>query len=97
MNKIKIIKRLLVSAFKQKVTRVDYDVVNYISSLCVLGKPGRSSYARKRRAKQLARCPRCYRMDFPLSPLSRCDGIHCVPGLSYNSNIARKIMGLKKM
>lgn len=97
MNKVKIIKRLLLSAFKSKVSRVDYDVINRISQLCVMDLPGRSSYARKRRAKKLARCPRCYRIDFALSPLSRCDGVNCVPGLSYNSNVALKILGLKRM
>lgn len=45
---------------------------------------GRSSYARKRRAKSIGRCPRCYRVNPKFYFTSRCNGVTCVPGLSHN-------------
>ncbi len=54
---------------------------------------GRSSYARRRRAIALGRCHRCYRVVPPISPLSRCNGSTCRPGLSVNERIVSLING----
>lgn len=51
---------------------------------------GRSSYARKRRAKSIGRCERCYRV-FPPIGASKCDNRSCRPGISYNLNVANFI------
>lgn len=51
---------------------------------------GRSSYARKRRAKSIGRCERCFRV-FPPIGASKCDNRTCVPGISYNEKVANFI------
>jgi len=57
----------------------------------VCGK-GTSSYARRRRAASIGRCVRCYRVSPPLNPTySRCDGVRCVPGISYNLKVENYI------
>nr|CAI51665.1 hypothetical protein [Chrysanthemum virus B] len=54
---------------------------------------GRSSYARRRRALELGRCHRCYRVYPPLFPeISRCDNRTCVPGIAYNSKVRDYIL-----
>nr|UZP17033.1 ORF5 [Blueberry scorch virus] len=54
-----------------------------------IGK-GQSSYARKRRAKSIGRCERCFRV-FPPIGASKCDNRTCVPGISYNEKVANFI------
>nr|WBK28943.1 nucleic acid binding protein [Cowpea mild mottle virus] len=44
---------------------------------------GRSSYARRRRAKAIGRCHRCFRVNPKFYFTKRCDGVNCVPGLNY--------------
>ena len=44
---------------------------------------GKSSYARRRRAKLIGRCHRCYRVSPGFYFTTRCDGVTCVPGISY--------------
>ncbi|ADQ54112.1 nucleic acid binding protein [Cowpea mild mottle virus] len=44
---------------------------------------GSSSYARRRRAKLIGRCHRCYRVSPGFYFTTRCDGLSCVPGISY--------------
>nr|UZG77124.1 nucleic acid-binding protein [Cowpea mild mottle virus] len=44
---------------------------------------GSSSYARRRRAKLIGRCHRCYRVYPGFYFTTRCDNTTCVPGLSY--------------
>nr|AGO04424.1 16 kDa protein [Magnolia carlavirus] len=51
------------------------------------GGGGRSSYARKRRARSIGRCERCYRVYPPIVP-SKCDNKTCVPGISFNLKVA---------
>nr|WBW48286.1 cysteine-rich protein [Chrysanthemum virus R]WBW48292.1 cysteine-rich protein [Chrysanthemum virus R] len=48
---------------------------------------GKSSYARRRRAAAVGRCPRCYRVTPGFYYTTRCDGKTCVPGISYNEKI----------
>nr|UDF48722.1 nucleic acid binding protein [Cowpea mild mottle virus] len=45
---------------------------------------GRSSYARKRRARSIGRCHRCYRVNPKFYFTKKCDGVTCMPGISYN-------------
>ncbi|AJD23370.1 nucleic acid binding protein [Yam latent virus] len=52
---------------------------------------GKSTYARRRRAASIGRCYRCYRLSPPLPQTTRCDGVTCVPGISYNMKVARYI------
>lgn len=49
---------------------------------------GKSSYARRRRAAKVGRCHRCYRVTPGFYYTSRCDGVNCKPGISYNEKIA---------
>ncbi|UUB84585.1 nucleic acid-binding protein [Blueberry virus S] len=51
---------------------------------------GRSSYARKRRAKSIGRCERCYRVYPPIG-VSKCNNRTCKPGISYNEKVANFI------
>nr|WBK28944.1 nucleic acid binding protein [Cowpea mild mottle virus] len=44
---------------------------------------GRSSYARRRRAKAIGRCHRCYRVNPKFYFTKRCNGFDCEPGLNY--------------
>nr|ACZ71186.1 11 kDa putative nucleic acid binding protein [Cowpea mild mottle virus]AGZ15236.1 putative nucleic acid binding protein [Cowpea mild mottle virus]QTG11376.1 nucleic acid binding protein [Cowpea mild mottle virus]QTG11377.1 nucleic acid binding protein [Cowpea mild mottle virus]QTG11378.1 nucleic acid binding protein [Cowpea mild mottle virus] len=46
---------------------------------------GRSSYARKRRAKIIGRCHLCYRVNPKFYFTKRCNGVDCKPGLNYPS------------
>nr|WIW41317.1 putative nucleic acid binding protein [Cowpea mild mottle virus] len=46
---------------------------------------GRSSYARKRRAKIIGRCHLCYRVNPKFYFTKRCNGVDCKPGLNYRS------------
>jgi len=48
---------------------------------------GRSSYARKRRAKAIGRCHRCYRVNPKFYFTTRCNGRTCVPPLSHNTSV----------
>nr|CAB57962.1 16kDa protein [Lily latent virus] len=51
---------------------------------------GKSKYARRRRAQQIGRCERCYRI-FPPVCGSKCDNKTCRPGISINTNVANFI------
>ena len=44
---------------------------------------GRSSYARKRRAKMIGRCHLCYRVNPKFYFTKRCNGVNCKPGLNH--------------
>jgi hypothetical protein len=51
---------------------------------------GRSRYARRRRARSIGRCERCYRVYPPIIE-SKCDNRTCVPGISFNIKVANYI------
>nr|UZP17300.1 nucleic acid binding protein [Passiflora latent virus] len=51
---------------------------------------GRSSYARRRRAKAIGRCERCYRVYPPICN-SKCDNKTCVPRISSNQRVVHFI------
>lgn len=55
------------------------------SSGLLLGN-GKSSYARRRRAKSIGRCERCYRVYPPICN-SKCDNRTCRPGMSPNIKV----------
>lgn len=58
------------------------DCINIIIAKIKSGQPGESKYARRRRAKSIARCPRCARVSPGFYFTTRCDGKTCRPGLS---------------
>ncbi|ALY33534.1 nucleic acid binding protein [Elderberry carlavirus E] len=51
---------------------------------------GSSTYARKRRARKIGRCWRCFRVSPPIFS-SKCNGSTCEPGISYNWRVAEFI------
>lgn len=51
---------------------------------------GKSRYARRRRAKSIGRCERCYRV-FPPTYMSKCDNRTCRPGISSNQRVVNYI------
>uniref|UniRef100_A0AAU6WJ03 RNA silencing suppressor n=1 Tax=Pitahaya virus E TaxID=3144105 RepID=A0AAU6WJ03_9VIRU len=51
---------------------------------------GKSKYARRRRAKSIGRCERCYRV-FPPICNSKCDNKTCVPGMFPNMAVVKFI------
>ncbi|QIJ97077.1 Nucleic acid binding protein [Papaya mild mottle associated virus] len=67
-----------------------------IASLCNKSRLniGTSTYARKRRAKQIGRCYRCYRVCPGFSFTTRCDGKTCYPGISTNQKVVDYILGV---
>ncbi|CAD56795.1 16kDa protein [Lily symptomless virus] len=75
----------LLSAFPRDICR---DILRRTSSHIV--GLGRSRYARRRRALQIGRCERCYRVYPPVCG-SKCDNKTCWPGLSINTNVANHI------
>nr|ALJ56058.1 putative nucleic acid binding protein [American hop latent virus] len=52
---------------------------------------GTSKYARRRRAKSVCRCERCYRV-FPSLCNGKCDNKTCKPGISYREDIKEFIL-----
>nr|QCI34295.1 11K [Jasmine virus C] len=52
---------------------------------------GRSTYARRRRARSISRCYRCYRVYPPLSGNTRCNGRTCFPGINYRVDVEEYI------
>nr|QUP51760.1 nucleic acid-binding protein [Ligustrum necrotic ringspot virus] len=64
------------------------EIINRSPGL-VLGS-GKSSYARRRRAKSIGRCERCYRVYPPICN-SKCDNTTCVPGISPNQDVVNYI------
>nr|AAA85904.1 16 kDa protein [Lily symptomless virus] len=75
----------LLSAFPRDICR---DILRRTSSHIV--GLGRSRYASRRRALQIGRCERCYRVYPPVCG-SKCDNKTCRPGLSINTNVANYI------
>nr|QQX32721.1 NABP [Butterbur mosaic virus]QQX32744.1 nucleic acid binding protein [Butterbur mosaic virus] len=67
------------------------DVVGLIMSRIFEGEPGQSKYAKERRAIKIGRCPRCYRVKPGFYFTTRCDGVTCVPGISYNASVMQRI------
>jgi hypothetical protein len=51
---------------------------------------GKSRYARRRRARSIGRCERCYRVYPPIME-SKCDNRTCKPGISFNIKVANFI------
>nr|AYL40675.1 12 kDa protein [Hop latent virus] len=83
---------LLHTQFLEQCGRSDFHLCVMIS--LQVHRPvgvGRSSYARRRRAKLVGRCHRCYRLWPPTAFTTRCDNKTCFPGLTYNASIARFI------
>jgi len=64
-------------------------VILRMTSSHVVGH-GKSRYARRRRAKSIGRCERCYRV-FPPTYMSKCDNKTCVPGISSNQKVVNYI------
>lgn len=63
-----------------------------LDNICVRVTPfyvgrGVSTYARRRRARSIGRCERCYRVYPPLWFSKKCDNRTCVPGISYNVKV----------
>ncbi|QED44840.1 NBP [Garlic yellow virus] len=89
--KRRALKRIVLSVFKQ-FTKLNVEcIVDKIVDLVVQGLPGKSKYAQQRRAIEVGRCVRCFRCKEGFYFTTRCNGVNCVPGLSYNENIARYI------
>nr|AXL97642.1 cysteine rich protein [Potato virus H] len=88
----KVLRKVLVSVFKRHYgcgpRREFLDIASYIISKLEPQEVGLSKYAKRRRAKKLGRCPRCYRV---IGLALRCDGVRCVPGISYNRNVEQFI------
>ncbi|CAA46227.2 putative nucleic acid binding protein [Poplar mosaic virus (ATCC PV257)] len=57
------------------------------SELDFINEPGLSNYAKRRRARRLGRCVRCFRVNPGFYFTKRCDGITCVPGISWNYDV----------
>nr|QIJ97083.1 Nucleic acid binding protein [papaya mottle-associated virus] len=55
---------------------------------------GKSNYAKRRRAKLIGRCHRCYRVKPGFYFTTRCDGKTCYPNISYNVKVAAFIEGV---
>ena len=75
---------------------LDFNVCLAIAELnvkCRLNK-GTSSYARRRRAQQLGRCHRCYRVCPKFYFTRRCDGQTCTPAIGYRRDIEMLIKGV---
>lgn len=73
-----------------------FDLCVYISKfVCDLRvNKGRSTYAKRRRAKLIGRCHRCYRVVPGFYFTTRCNGSTCYPGISYNTKVADFIEGV---
>ncbi|AEP83731.1 nucleic acid binding protein [Cucumber vein-clearing virus] len=73
-----------------------FDICLLISELNVRSRlnVGTSSFARKRRALQLGRCHRCYRVSPKFYFTRKCDGKTCVPGIGYRRDIEILIKGV---
>nr|QED44827.1 NBP [Garlic yellow virus]QED44834.1 NBP [Garlic yellow virus] len=84
-------KRIVTRVFKQ-FTSLHLDcVINKVVDLIVEGQPGTSKWAMQRRAIEVGRCVRCFRCKEGFYFTTRCNGVTCVPGLSYNEKLARYI------
>nr|AAY33743.1 11K protein [Potato virus S] len=66
--------------------------VNIISLSAGPVSGGRSTYARKRRARSIGRCWRCHRVYPPICN-SKCDNRTCRPGISQNYKVVTFIRG----
>lgn len=82
---------LLLSTMFSRVnnSRVPHDVVLHIMKLSegVFWGAGRSSYARRRRAKAISRCHRCYRVLPKMYCNTRCNGTTCIAAISHNQKV----------
>lgn len=77
---------LLINKFTDMGGPVPIDVcvnISYRAEVFRVGG-GKSSYARKRRARSVGRCHRCFRVYPPFYFTTRCDNKTCVPPISYN-------------
>ncbi|QOL02535.1 nucleic acid binding protein [Rose virus B] len=66
------------------------DIAYYIVSLVdfsLIENNGRSTFAKKRRAKKLGRCFRCYRVNPGFYYTKKCDGVSCVSPMGYNYEV----------
>nr|AXC59792.1 11 kDa protein [Potato virus H] len=88
----KVLRKVLVGVFKRHYglgPRREYDdIASVIISKLEPPEVGLSTYAKRRRAKKLGRCPRCYRV---IGLSQKCDGFKCVPGISYNRKVKQNI------
>ncbi|QED42797.1 putative nucleic acid binding protein [Allium carlavirus A] len=91
MMKRRALKRIVTSVFKN-FTSLNVDcIINIIVDLVLKGEPGQSKYAMQRRAIEVGRCVRCFRCKEGFYFTTRCNGVTCVPGLSYNEKLATYI------
>ncbi|AIZ76618.1 nucleic acid binding protein [Elderberry carlavirus A] len=62
------------------------DIARYIVHLSAeLHAPGKSTFAKRRRAKSLGRCHRCYRISPGFYHTTKCDGISCTDSFGSRS------------
>ncbi|QYF50264.1 MAG: nucleic acid binding protein [Hainan betaflexivirus] len=82
----KIVAVTLVIAASKLGRVLPFDVALYIAFRLNKNRvlTGRSSYARRRRAKSIGRCHRCFRVSPKFYFTTRCDGKTCVPSFNYN-------------
>ena len=84
------IKRALQKEFRDKCgvpIGAHNDLIDYIVSMACEDVLGISKFSKARRAKSIARCPRCYRVSPGFYYTTRCDGVTCVPGISTNYKV----------
>lgn len=84
---------ILDKVFMNKLGRSDISCCVLIAELCGMPPVGRgkSTYARRRRAKEIGRCHRCFRVFPGFYYTTRCDNKTCVPGLSSREDVANYI------
>lgn len=78
--------------FLNKCGFFPFHVINKIVDLTIKSEFdyisfGKSSFAKRRRAKVMGRCHRCYRVSPRFYFTRRCDGITCVPGINSRVDI----------
>lgn len=87
---------LIYLIFRRMGKHADIGLCLHVSSFCNKSRLniGTSTYARKRRAKQISRCYRCYRVRPGFYFTTRCDGKTCYPGISTNQKVVDYILGV---
>ncbi|QBJ27543.1 nucleic acid binding protein [Birch carlavirus] len=85
---------MLLRAFECLTATTSVDYVDLCAKIIGLSAPpgpvdgnGKSTYAKRRRAKKIGRCYRCFRVDPKFYYTTRCDGVSCVPGIKSNYEV----------
>ncbi|ACM46002.1 putative nucleic acid binding protein [Helleborus mosaic virus] len=89
----------LIMAFNKKATSPDGSVCDLALRIISMSpyvpnepKCGTSTFAKKRRAKAIGRCHRCYRVAPGFYFTKNCDGYTCKPPISVNSEVRDYIL-----